>query len=350
MIVRQALRNLLSSKLRLFLTSLAVVLGVGFVVGAFVLGDTINKAFDRVFETATQGTSVQVRGVKTVSDLDRQPVPASVLPTIRAVDGVRSADGTVAGTAQIIGKDGKPAGVAGPPALGFSWSDDPDLNPLKIVAGTPPRAADDVVIDKKTADDEHFAVGDRVRVITTGGSDEYLLSGIATFGEQNNAGGATLAAFTLATAQRAFDSVDRFITISTTADPGVSQAELARRVQVVLPAGYEAITGEAAAAEASDQLKQFVDIFRNFLIGFALIALFVGSFVIFNAFKITVAQRSRQIGLLRAVGASGGQIIRMVMIEAVITGLVASVIGILFGIAFAALLRAAFNAAGASLP
>lgn len=349
MILRQAFRNLLSSKLRLFLTSLAVVLGVGFVVGAFVLGDTINKAFDTVFETATQGTAVQVQGVKTVSDLDRQPVPYDLLPVVAGVDGVAAAEGTVGGTAQIIGKDGEPAGVAGPPALGFSWSDDPDLNPLKIAAGAPPRAADEVVIDKKTADDEDFAVGDRVRIITTSGSAEYRLSGIAKFGEQNNAGGATLTAFTPETAKRVFDATG-YLQINVTADPGVTQAALAARVARVLPRGYEAITGEQAAQDASDQFKQFVDIFRNFLIGFALIALFVGSFVIFNAFKITVAQRTRQIGLLRAVGASGSQIIRTVLVEAVLTGLVASIIGILFGIAFAAILRAAFNAAGASLP
>ena len=349
MIVRQAFRNLLSSKLRLFLTSLAVVLGVAFVVGAFVLGDTINKAFDTVFETATAGTSVQVRGVKTVSDADRQPVPFDLLPVVRRVDGVASAEGTVGGTAQIIGEDGKPAGIAGPPALGFSWSDDPVLNPLRISSGAPPRAADEVVIDQKTAEDEDFAVGDRVRIITTAGSDEYRLSGIAKFGEESNAGGATLAAFTPGTARRVFDATG-YIDISATADAGVSQAALATRVQAVLPSGYEAITGDQAAQDASDQFKQFVDIFRNFLLGFALIALFVGSFVIFNAFKITVAQRTRQTGLLRAVGASGRQIIGSVMIEAVLTGLAASVIGIVLGIAFAAGLRAAFNAAGAALP
>ena len=350
MILRQAVRNLFASKLRLFLTSLAVVLGVGFVVGAFILGDTINKAFDGVFETANAGTAVQVRGVKTVSDADRQPVPESLLPAIRGVDGVRTAEGSVFGTAQIIGKDGKPAGLQGPPALGFNWSDDADLNPLRIIAGAPPRAPDDVVIDKTTADDEHFAIGDRVRIITAAGSDDYRLVGIVAFGEENNLAGATLTAFTTATAQRVLDSENRFATVGATADPGVSEAALARRIQTVLPAGYEAITGETASKEASDQFKQFVDIFRNFLLGFAAIALFVGSFIIFNAFKITVAQRTRQLGLLRAVGASGSQVVRSVLLEACFIGLVASIIGIIFGIAFAAILRAGFNAVGASLP
>ncbi|MFN0280830.1 MAG: ABC transporter permease [Kineosporiaceae bacterium] len=350
MILRQAVRNLLSSKLRLFLTSLAVVLGVGFVVGSLVLGDTMNKAFDDVFATANEGVAVQVKGVKTVSEADRQPVPASALATIRAVDGVRSAHGEVFGTAQIIGRDGEPAGLSGPPTLGFGWSDDAQLNPLRITAGGPPRAAGDVVIDKTTAEDEGFAVGDRVRIITADGSDEYRLVGIVAFGEQNNLVGATLASFTTATAQRVLDSAGRFSTVSVSAEPGVADAALASRIQAVLPAGYEAITGEAAAEDASDQFKQFIDIFRNFLLAFAFIALFVGAFIIFNAFKITVAQRTRQLGLLRAVGASGSQVVRSVMLEALFVGVAASIVGIIFGIGFAALLRAGFNAIGAALP
>lgn len=351
MILRQALRNLLASKLRLILTSLAVILGVGFVVGAFVLGDTINKAFDGVFDTANQGTAVQVRGVETVSEQDRQPVPASLLATIQGVEGVRSAEGGVeSASAQIIGKDGKPAGVSGPPALGFNWSDDPDLNPLRITSGTAPRAPEDVVIDKTTADDEGFALGDRIRMITPSGAAEYRLVGIVAFGDENNLLGATLAAFTTATAQRVLDSEDRFASVGVTADPGVSDAVLARRVQAALPAGFEAVTGETASNDQSEQFKVFVDLFRNFLLAFAAIALFVGSFIIFNAFKITVAQRTRQLGLLRAVGASGSQVVRSVLLEAGVIGLVASIIGVLFGVAFAAILRAGFNAVGAALP
>ena len=342
MILRLAVRNLLASKLRLFLTSLAVVLGVGFVVGAFVLGDTVNKAFDGVFETANAGTAVQVRGVKTVSEADRQPVPATLLPTILAVDGVRTVSGEASGTAQIIGSDGKPAGVSGPPALGFGWSDDAALNPLRISSGTAPRAAADVVIDKTTADSEHFSIGDRVRIITASGSAEYRMVGIVAFGTQNNLAGATIAAFTPATAQTAFDSRGRFATVGVTSDAGVSEA--------ALPAGFEAITGATASKEASDQFKGFVGIFRNFLLGFAGIALFVGSFIIFNAFKITVAQRTRQLGLMRAVGASGSQVVRTVLVEAALIGVVASVIGVVFGIAFAAILRAGFNIIGAALP
>jgi putative ABC transport system permease protein len=351
MIARQAFRNLMASKLRLFLTSLAVVLGVGFVVGAIVLGDTINKAFDGVFATANRGVAVEVRGVKTVSESDRQRVPASLLAAIRKVDGVRTASGSLSGTAQIIGKDGKPAGLQGPPALGFGWVDDPDLNPLRITSGSAPRGARDVVVDKTTADAEKFAVGDSVRIITQPGSAVYRLVGIVGFGDQNaSLAGATLAAFSPATAERVLDSASGFAAVTATARPGVGDAVLAARVGAMLPQGYEAITGKAASDQESAQFKKFVGIFRDFLLAFAGIALFVGSFIIFNAFKITVAQRTRQLGLLRAVGASGSQIVRSVLLEAGIIGLVASLLGILFGVAIAVLLRWGFNAVGAALP
>ena len=151
MILRHATRNLLSNKLRLVLTSLTVVLGVSFVVGAFVLGDTVNRAFDNVFATANEGVAVQVQGVATVSEADRQPVPAELVPRIEEVEGVATAVGQVFGIAQIIGSDGEPAGLSGPPALGFGWTDDQQLNPLRIVSGTAPREPADVVIDSTTA-------------------------------------------------------------------------------------------------------------------------------------------------------------------------------------------------------
>ncbi len=293
---------------------------------------------------------MQVQGVETVSQDDRQPIPASALPVIGAVEGVRSVQGEVFGSAQIIGADGEPAGVARAPGLGFGWSDDPDLNPLRITEGGPPRAPEDVVIDTTTATDEGFAIGDSVRIITAAGSDRYRLVGIVAFGELDSLLGATLTSFTTPTAQRVLDSAGRFSTVTVSAEPGVADAALASRIQAVLPAGYEAITGDAAAKEASDQVREFVNIFRNFLLAFAVIALFVGSFIIFNAFKITIAQRTRQLGLMRAVGASGGQVVKTVLVESLLVGVAASIIGIVFGVAFAVILRAGFNASGSTLP
>lgn len=349
MVLRMARRNLLASKLRLILTSLAVVLGVGFVVGSFVLGDTINRAFDTVFSAANANVAVQVRGVATVSDLDRQPVPESAVAAIREVEGVRNAEGSYFGVAEIIGKDGEPAGLTGPPALGFSWSDDADLNPLTIVQGEAPRADRDVVIDQVTADRAGFAVGDEVRIITATGSGLYRLSGIARFGETGSVAGATIAVFTPATARRVFEATG-YASVSVTAEPGVGQADLAARVGTVLPEGYEAITGEQSTEEAADQFQVFVDIFRNALLVFAGVALFVGAFIIFNAFKITVAQRTRQVGLLRAVGASERQVVGSVLVEAVFIGVFASVVGILFGIGVAIALQGLFNALDFNLP
>ena len=183
------------------------MLGVGFVVGAFVLGDTINRAFDDVFETANEGVAVQVRGVETVSEADRQPVPR--LAAAHDPRGRRRgpAEGTVFGTAQIIGKrrQGRRRRRARRP-----WASAGPTTPSSTRCGSPPArppaTPDDVVIDKTTADDEDFAPGDRVRIITASGSAEYRLVGIVAFGDQNNLAGATLAAFTPATAQRIFDS------------------------------------------------------------------------------------------------------------------------------------------------
>ena len=340
MIGKQAYRNLLASKLRLFLTSLAVMLGVGFVVGAFVLGDTISKAFDGVFETANEGVAVQVRGVKTVSDADRQPVPATLLPTIRAVNGVAQAEGTVFGTAQIIGKDGKAAGIAGPPALGFGWSDDAELNPLRITAGSPParRTTWSSTRRPPTTRTSRSATGCASSPRRARPSTGW--SGSSPSATRTTSRAPPSRRSRRATAQRIFDSTGQYLTIDVRGDPGVSDAALAERVQQVLPSGYEAITGDDGGQGGQRPVQAFVDIFRNFLLGFAAIALFVGSFIIFNAFKITVAQRTRQVGLLRAVGASGRQVVLSVLLEALFIGLIASIIGIIFGIAFAALLRA----------
>ncbi|MFN8109180.1 MAG: FtsX-like permease family protein [Thermoleophilia bacterium] len=345
-----AYRNLFASKLRLILTSLAVILGVGFVVGSFVLGDTMNRSFDNVFATVNKGVAVQVQGVKTVSDADRQPVPASVLPLIRRVDGVASAEGTIGGTVTVLNKDGKSAGLGGPPTLAFNWNNNQDLNPMRILAGHPPVKTGEIGLDKATVDRAKFAVGDTVTVVGATGPRSYTLVAVMGFGSQNSLAGATIVSFTEADAAVVLDSKGRYATISATAKPGVSSADLAKRVGAVLPKGYEAITGAEATKQSSDQLKSFVDIFRNILLGFGVISVFVGSFIIFNAFKITVAQRTRQVGLRGPWSTPSGMIVRSVMLESLLTGLIASVLGIGFGVLTALGLRAVFNAIGLNLP
>ncbi len=350
MIWRLATRNLRASPLRLVLISLAVVLGVGFVAGAFVLGDTITNSFNSLFAQVNQGVAVRVQGVASVSSADRQPVPAALLPKIEAVDGVASAAGGVGGTATIVGSNGKAAGLVGPPTLGFGWVNDPELNILRVVAGHPPVAPDEVVIDTRTAAAQKFVLGQRVRVVTPVGSNEYTLVGVVRIGSTDNLLGATLTAFSTATAQRVFRSEGQFTDISVSGTEGVLQSVLAHRVQAILPPGYEAITGTTATKQASDQFNSFVAILRDVLLVFAGISLFVGAFIIFNSFSITIAQRTRQVGLLRAVGASSGSVVGEVVLEALIIGVVASVIGVGFGILIALGLERLFDAFGFNLP
>lgn len=350
MIWRLATRNLRASPLRLVLISLAVILGVGFVAGAFVLGDTISNSLDGVFQKVDAGVAVQVQGVDSVSASERQPVPAALVPTIAAVDGVASAAGKVSGSATIVGANGKAAGVAGPPTLGFGWVDNPHLNSLTLVDGLPPTGPSDVVIDTRTAAKEHFALGDRVRVVTPVGSDEYTLVGLVRFGTTDNLLGATLAGFAMPTAQRIFHLEGQFTQVDVSGQEGVLDSVLAARIQAVLPSGYEAITGSQASQQSSDQFNSLVGILRDILLVFAGIALFVGAFIIFNSFSITIAQRTRQVGLLRAVGATSGSVVREVMLESLIIGVVASVIGVGFGILVALGLEDLFNSFGFNLP
>lgn len=349
MIVTQAIRNLVSNKLRLFLTSLAVVLGVGFVCGAFVLGDTINASFDQVFSSANSKAAVDVRGEKVVSDFDRKPVPKDLVATIEGVDGVESAVGVVIGIAQVVDKKGKAVGGQGPPTLGFNWVDSP-ANPVTLQTGQPPRADDEVVIDSVAAEKAQLKVGDTVTIVTNVGPAKYRISGIGKYGATGQTAGATLTFFPEKVAERVLGDFKGYASVSVVAEPGVADTTLAKRVQEVLPDGYEAVTAAQSAEEQGKAFEEFVNIFRTVLLVFAGISLFVGAFIIFNAFQITIAQRGRQIGLLRAVGASSGQVVGSVLLEALLVAVIASLVGILFGIVVAAGLKAAFNAAGASLP
>jgi putative ABC transport system permease protein len=347
---RLARRNLRSSPLRLVLISLAVILGVGFVAGAFVLGDTISHSIDGVFQQADAGVAVQVQPITSSSALEQQTVPASLLPTIEAVNGVASAAGTAGGIATIIGANGKAAGVSGAQTLGSGWVSDPALTALRLVSGRAPTGPDDVVVDTRTAAKEHFAVGQHIRVITQAVSDTYTLVGLVRFGTTDNLLGTTLAAFSMPTAQQNFNLVGQYNTIDVSGKQGVLDSVLAQRVQAVLPAGYKAITGSTAIQQSSDQFNSVVGILRDILLVFAGISLFVGAFIIFNSFSITIAQRTRQVGLLRALGASSGSVVREVILEALIIGLAASIIGVGFGILVALGLESLFRSFGFNLP
>lgn len=352
--VRAVLKGVLAHKLRLFLTAMAVVLGVSFVAGTFVLTDTINKTFDTLFTEISAGTDVSVRaasgfGEDAPAETLRDTVPASVLDVVRRVPGVQAADGTVSGYAQFVDEAGKAVTTTGAPTLGFNWTD-PDLSPLTLRSGREPQRAGEVVVDAVTAKDHDFAVGDKVKVLFRGPTEDFTVVGITGFGEADNLAGATLAIFDEATAQRAFGKVGRFDSIEAKAAEGVSSLELRDRVKGAVPPGVEVVTSQQVADEAADSVQQALGFFGTALLVFAGISLFVGGFIILNTFSILVAQRTRELALLRALGASRRQVMLSVIAEAFLVGLFASLVGLGLGVLVAIGLQSLLKAFGIDLP
>jgi putative ABC transport system permease protein len=355
--LRLTLRGLWSRKLRTSLTFVVVMLGVSLMAGTLVLTDTIRQTFDDLFADVNRGTDVYVRGVTqfetSFGDTQRPRLEDSVVEEIEGVDGVDIAEPSVQGYAQIIDKDGEPIGDPGfgPPTFGGNWGTVDELNPFTLVAGgRPPEAEDEVVIDKRSADDAGFAVGDTVGVQTQTGLEEYELVGVARFGTADSPGGATFALMTLPAAQQRVAQPGMIDAVSVVADRGVGQRQLADRVQAELGDGAEVLTGAEITEENQDDIEEGLQFFTGFLTAFAVIALVVGAFVIYNSFSILVAQRNREMALLRAVGASRGQVLRGVLLEAVVIGALASVAGFLVGLGVTLGLKALMDAFGFDLP
>jgi putative ABC transport system permease protein len=352
-VLRATLRSLLARKLRLLLSGMAVVLGISFVSGAFVLTDTMGRVFDDLFVSVGAKTDVEVRGTSLFEGdggTTRAPVPASVLDAVREVEGVEAATGDVFGYAQLVGKDGKAYSTNGPPTFGQNYDDDPRVSPYTLRQGEAPAGAGEVAIDARTAEQTGYAVGDEVPVLLPTGQQSFTLSGVFGFGETDNLGGASIAAFEQETAEALFAPDGDLASVRVAAQAGVDPAELRERVADVLPADVEALTGTESSAEQADEVKGFFGFFQTFLLVFAGIALFVGAFLIFNTFSILVAQRSRELALLRALGASRRQVTASVLVEAVVVGLVASLIGLGLGVVVAKGLQALINSFGGALP
>jgi len=349
---KTTLKGLLAHKLRLGLTALAVVLGVGFIAGTFVLTDTMNAAFNQLFADVTKGVDVVVRSSNAFEGLsggERKPMSESVLAEVRGVDGVAQASGSVEGIAQIVDKKGEAITPSGPPTLGVSWSSGPG-DAVSIRDGRPPEAPGEVMIDASTATKYGFEVGDRVEILARGPARPFELAGIVGVGEADNLAGATLAVFDIDTAQKLLGKPGELSTIEVAGDADLSAGALRSRIAEVLPKGIEATTGQSVADEQATALQQGLGFFNTALLVFAGIALFVGAFIIFNTFSIVVAQRTKELALLRALGASGAQVMTSVLTEATLVGLAASVIGLGAGIAIAAGLRVLLDAFGISLP
>ncbi|HEX3620701.1 MAG TPA: FtsX-like permease family protein [Acidimicrobiales bacterium] len=353
--VHAVLKGIFAHKLRLFLTAFAVVLGVSFVAGTFVLTDTINHTFDVLFHTINAGVDVSVRaasgfGNDNSTGTSRDTVSASVLDTVKKVPGVAVAEGAVGGYAQLVDKSGKAITTAGAPTLGVSWTANPDLSPLRLRSGREPRKDGEVVVDAGTAKAHKLAVGDQVKILFQGPSENFTIVGVTGFGSADNLAGATLAAFDVTTAQRVLGKVGAFDSIDVKATSGVSTLTLRDRVAGVLPPGVEVVTSQQVADESAKQVQQALSFLGTALLVFAGISLFVGGFIILNTFSILVAQRTRELALLRALGASRRQVMLSVVAEAGVVGLFASIVGLGLGILVAIGLQSLLKAFGIDLP
>src|SRR6201986_3129590 len=352
-----ALQSLLARKLRLITTALAVILGVAFTAGTLVLTDTMSNIFNNLSASVYQGTDALVRAKAVFNGPNqmgeqRPNIDGSLVPALSHVPGVAAAAGSAFGYARLIGKDGTPIGNpgSGAPTFGGNWGTVQALNPFHLVAGHAPQAPDEVVIDKGSATAGHLAVGDTTTVIANGPPQGVRIAGIVGFGTADSPAGASIVLFTTPVAQRLVAEPGKFNSIGFVADRGVSQQQLVSNLKRALPPGAEALTGAAAIKEQQDQFQKALSIFSKFFLIFAIVALVVGAYIILTTFAITVAQRTRENGLLRALGGSRRQVLASVLIEALAVGVIAALLGLAAGVAVAAGLKALLSAFGLTLP
>jgi len=353
---RTTLKTLAARKLRLFTTSFAVLLGVAFMAGTLVLTDTIGKTFDKLFADVNSGTDAYVRSEAAFDSEwfgeQRPRLDTTLLDQINDVDGVAVAEGHIEAYAQLVDKAGKPIGNPnmGAPVLGAAWLGNDDLNPFELSSGRPPQADNEVVIDKGSADSAGFVVGDSTTVLTQSGPQPVTIVGIAKFGDSDSPAGASYTMFTPEAAQAYLTHPGKIDAIKVVAEPGVSEEQLVANISKVVPAHTEVLTGAQITKETQEQVKDDLSFFNVFLMVFAIIALFVGSFIIYNSFSILVAQRTKEMALMRAIGASRKQVTRSVLMEAGVVGLIASALGLAAGVGVAAGLKALLAGIGIDIP
>ncbi len=356
--IKVALKGLAGRKVRALLTAFAIVIGVSMVSGTFVLTDTMQKAFDGIFAESYAGTDAVVGG-RTLVDFSsggRATVPATLLAKIKALPSVDAAAGTLqdlqsnSNATKLLDRDGQIIGRQGE-TLGVGIDDaGRQFSPLTLKSGTWAHGDGEIVLDTGTASQQHLKVGDTIRAAGSGPARPFRISGVATYGSVTSLGGSSFAVFDLPTAQKLFGKAGAYDSISVKAAKGVSPAALTKQIRPLLPRTAEVRTGDAQASADSKDINQSLKFITYFLLGFGGIALFVGAFVILNTLSITVAQRSREFATLRTLGASRRQVMRSVVLEGLVVGVLASLLGLVAGIGIAKGMAALFAALGLALP
>jgi putative ABC transport system permease protein len=342
---------------RAALTAVSIVLGVAMISGTFVLTDTIKAAFGTVFTQVYKNTDAVITGKSAIGGSANNGVvapslPQSLLERVRGLPGVATAEGGIADQAKLVDRANKVISRGGAPSLAFSVDPrgDQRFNPLVLTKGHWPNGPHEIAIDSKTADASHFAVGDEIGVLTRGPIERFRVAGLVRFGGLNSLGGATMAIFDLPTAQRIFDKQGQLDSIGVAAKPGVTPQQLVSQVTPVLPATAQVRTGQQEATQAAKDTNGFLQILEYFLLAFGFVALFVGIFVIANTMGITVAQRMRELATLRTLGATRRQVYWSVVLESLVIGVLASIVGLFLGLGLAKGLNALFVAFGIDLP
>jgi putative ABC transport system permease protein len=346
------LRGFMQRKLRVLLTGIAIALGVALMAGTYVLTDTINKSFAGIFTVANRGHDVVITPTQKLGSETRSqtsPITEQMLAQVRRTPGVAEAAGSIFTPGTFLDIHGKRLTAGGAPA--FVASEAPKrFESFTIVHGHFPVNADQVAIDEASATRHSLKLAQKMIVAGSAPAKRYTIVGITRFGGGESFGGAGAAILTLAEAQRVIGLPGHFDQIDVAARPGVGAMELRNRIRAALPATVTVRTGAQQAAKDTSNLEENLSFIRTFLLIFAYVSLVVGAFIIFNTFSITVAQRTREFGLLRTLGSSRRQIMQSVVYEGLLLGAVGAVLGLLGGIALAPALNALFKAFGADLP
>jgi putative ABC transport system permease protein len=327
--LRVTLKGVQGHLLRFLLTVVSVTLGTALIAGTFVLTDSINATFDSIFDTVASGIDVSVRGQK-AGILEqgegnlREQLPVSLVDRLRQVDGVERAEPDLQGSAVLVGKDGTAVRSGGAPTLAFAYF--PDDTTLQVMKGRGPASAGEVAVESATLARSKLVVGDVTSVVLAGRPQPVTIVGEVKF--DASMGGASMIVFDRVTAAKAFAPDGKVQSFSVVGERGVGQSTLRDRVAQVLPRGVEAITGAEYAKEQKKALRDAISFISTFLFVFAAVSVFVGGFIISNTFSMLVTQRTRELALLRAVGASRAQVLRVILGEAAVVGLAGGLVGL----------------------
>jgi putative ABC transport system permease protein len=346
-----AIKSLWARRVRALSTALAVVLGVAFIAGSYVLTDTISAAFDEIFNESLKGTSVVVTAQNPVKQEGGEvpTIPASFLPKVQAVPGVKLAAGAIFTPGGFFNEENKAIGTKFAPKF-ISSTLPGRLESLTYVDGHKPGGPGEASLDKAAAESAGLEVGDTLKIIGQGEAEPFKLVGLTQLGTSASFGGASIAQVTLPVAQALTHKRGAFDQISVAAAGGVTAAVLKRRIEGALPSSARVETATENADRSSEEIHENLGFLQTILLVFGFVAVFIGAFLIFNTFSITVAQRVSEFGVLRTLGASRRQILASVLIEGSAIGLIGGVVGLAGGYLVAAGLRALFKAVGLDLP